>query len=59
VDGSYGVDDLMGLSSKETSKGRKGCVSWLVMMEFEHLKLYSGGGEVGVGWVGWWWKGWL
>jgi len=49
VDGSYGVDDLMGLSSKETSKGRKGCVSWLVMMEFEHLKLYSGGGEVGVG----------
>jgi len=47
----------MELSGKGTSKGGKGCASWLVMMEFEHLKLYSGGGDVDASWVGWWWKG--
>ena len=57
MSGSYGVDDLMELSGKGTSKGGKGCASWLVMMEFEHLKLYSGGGDVDASWVGWWWKG--
>jgi len=37
----------MGLSRKGTSKGVKWCTCWLVMMKFEHLKLYSGGDEVG------------
>jgi len=39
----------MGLSSKGMSKGGKGCASWLVMMEFEHLKLYSARRDVGAG----------
>jgi len=34
----------------------KGSNGGLVLMEYEYLRLFLGGSEDGLVWVGWWWE---